>query len=127
MQRHELRRLRLQGAGKAGQRRCNHINDDATPHDRTTDRRHACVILANTPQRPAERRIDQNLHKGEDQEQYGQTVEERRLAAEVEREHPEQRRERNTLQSILTAGQAGCLVGNFVKQERPTPSSASAA
>src|SRR6516165_5738864 len=93
----KLSALSLQGTRKAGQRRRNHIDDKAPPHDRTADRHHTRVILANAAQRPAEGRVDHRPHKDKNKKQCNQSVEECGFAAEVELEKPKHRSEGNTL------------------------------
>ena len=113
----ELRRLREQAAGDAGEHGGDRVRGDEAPAHRRADRMHAHHVLANPGQRAPERRMHQHAHEQPAQEQDRQAVPVGGAAEHVEAEGAEDRLDAHALQAVGAAGQPARLVGQLLQHE----------
>ena len=117
VERDDLRRLRDQRAGGAGESRGDRIDGDEAARRRNAERAGAQPVFAQSPQRKAERRLHDPPRQRERREQHRQTVERGvALAGEADRKQMEYRREFE-VQSVGAAGRPGIAIGEFAEHQ----------
>src|SRR5439155_21372599 len=109
----ELRGLREQRAGDAGDSRPDGVyRHELAPH-RCSDRRHPALAFADSSEAQPERRANERTRRIEDDEEYGKAVEIRRLAVEAEAEHAEDLLHLDAGEPVDSTGDRRGLIGRL--------------
>ena len=113
----ELRALREQCAGDAGDRGAQREDGDEPPRDRRSDRRHSLAAVADAAQAQAERRVDDAAQEREQHEQHDEAVEVRGAAVDAEGKESGDLPHRDAGEPVDAAGDERGLVGGLVNHE----------
>ena len=118
VERHDLRRLRQQRAGRARVGRRNRINRDDASAGGDAKRACAQAIFAGRGERQSKRRMRKAARDRKQNEQDREAVERRiALPGEADREQSEHRRHRE-IEPVRAAGEPAVAVGELPEHER---------
>ena len=118
VERRQRRGLGEQRAGYSGVERRQRVDRDQAPVDGNADRGRAQRVVADRPQRQAERRVHDPSCQQEQQKQHNKAVEEADLAEHVEGEQAQDRLHRDALQPVGAAGDVGKAFRQRLQQQR---------
>ena len=117
-ERHQRVGLREQCAGDAGEPGRDRVSGHQPSMNRRTDRVHASDVFADADQRSPERRIDDAADRVKADQQHDEAIKIIGVAVKIVIEPPEQRRDCDARNAVITAGEITEQVAELLQHDR---------